>query len=86
MRENGHQRIGDQQSQSRAAGAQQQALGQQGATQCTGAGAQRRANAQFAFPADGASQKQVGDIRTSDNEDQHRRRHENQQYGPRIRS
>ncbi len=84
-RQNPHHRAGNQDSERSAADAQQQALGQQGTAQCAGARAQRRADTQFAFAAHGAGQNQVGDVGTGDDKHQHRRRHQDQQNGPRTR-
>ncbi len=68
----------------RARAAEQQAFGQQRAAQRAGAGAQRRADGQFAFAADGARENQVGDVGAGDDEDQAGRGEQHQQHGPRA--
>ena len=77
-------RAGRQHAQQSARATQHQALCKQGPSQVRGTGAQRRADAQFAFPSHGPRQDQVGHIRAGNNEHQSRSSHQNQQHGSRA--
>ena len=85
-RQDGHHRPRAQHAQRRAGAAQQQAFGQQRPAQRARAGAQRRADRQFAFAPNGPRENQVGDVRARDDEDQHRRRQQHQQHGSGART
>ncbi len=54
----------------RARAAEQQAFREQDTAQRGGAGAERGADRQFAFTANGARQNQIGDVGAGDDEDQ----------------
>ena len=82
LRKDSHERPGYENAQGRACDAQQQALGQQKTAQVECAGSERCAHGEFIFPAHSARQNQIRDIRTGDDEDQHRCGHEHKQYGP----
>ena len=81
-REQGHHRPRQQDAEDRAGAAQQQALGQQRATQRGGARSERRANRQLAFASHRPRQDQVGDVRARDDEDEPGGGQEHEQHRP----
>ena len=84
-RQHGHHRPRDRDRQHRARAAEQQALGQQRATQRARAGAERRADRELAFAAHRPRQNQVRHVGAGDDEHQRRGREQHQQNRPRRR-
>ena len=78
----GHERLRQHQAQHGARRAEDQALGEQGASERAPARTQRGTQGQFRFTADRPGQDQAGDVRARDDEDDRRRRQEQEEDRP----